>query len=433
MPKTILGRSAELVKLAARIGSEEIKGRLSSLANEMGATQLEQMKILVDSLGRLKGAAMKVGQLLSMDFADHFPPEVRAVLEQLQSTSPHFLPFAAIEAIVRKELGPYFERLSDISVEPIAAASIGQVHTAQYNGKKIVLKIQYPGVADSIDSDINLLRTVVRTLVKLSLRKIDIDPLFAELKDVFTAETNYLNEIENLKEYRGKFKGNANYRIPVPVEELSSAKVLAMSFEEGTPLKDWIRGPHAEEDKIQIGKKILDLYFLEYFANGMVQSDPNPANFLVTKSLELVLLDLGAVKRFSPEFIREYVKLMEFTQARDAGRTAQQAVDMGFIDAREKPETKAGFYDMLRSSLCAFDLDRQPFDFSDKDYFTRTRTTSSAFGKQSKFSAPPFAIIFLHRKLVGIFGLLKDLHVKLDLTPYWERATQLGSYGQLPR
>src|SRR4051812_1783717 len=226
-PKSVLGRSAELVKLAARMGFEYKSG------------QLEEIKILVESLAGLKGAAMKIGHLLSMDFADLCPPEVRVVLEQLQASSPHFLPIDEIEKILQDELGPYYSSISNLSPEPIAAASIGQVHTASFQDKKIVLKVQYPGIANCIDSDVNILRTITKTLLTLTGKKMDIDPLFTEMKKVFCGETNYLNELDNLKKYRKNFSNYSAYSVPIPIEELSSAKVLAMSFEEGISLNKW--------------------------------------------------------------------------------------------------------------------------------------------------------------------------------------------------
>jgi aarF domain-containing kinase len=173
-----------------------------------------------------------------------------------------------------------------------------------------------------------------------------------------------------------------------------------------------------------MGSKILDLYLIEYFQNAFVQSDPNPANFLVNSKNQLVLLDLGAVRSFERSFVTDYVELMNCVHSLDRPASTFQSEKMGFLDPREKQETKNLFYEMLRSSLCAFDEDRQPFDFNDREYFKHSQNVSQDFSRLSEFTPPPSKLIFLHRKLVGIFGLLKDLGLKVDLRDYWQRVNQ---------
>ncbi len=430
LPKSILGRSAELLKLAAKMGSEELSSRLASA--DVLTKQLDQAKLLVDSLGRLKGAAMKVGQLMSMDFGDLFPEEVRVILEQLQNTSPHFLSLEEIKTILKSELSEKCNDLHDLSALPIAAASIGQVHRVNYikdnKTHSLVLKIQYPNIATSIDSDLKMLKTLFKSFIAISRKKIDIDPLFAELEHIFKQEANYLTELERLNEYRSLFDGREGYRVPNAYSDLSTQHVLAMSFEEGLSLREWIRLEPSIERKRMMGERILDLYSFEFFKNGLVQTDPNPSNFLVNSNDELVLLDFGAVKKFEKEFVHEYVALMRAVYERNIPKTISQAHKMKFLDEREDQATQEQFYKMIRSSLCAFDEEAQPFDFTSKSYFENTKSASRDFGKMSQFTSPPFEIIFLHRKLVGIFGILKDLRLDMDLKPYWLKVQELAGY-----
>lgn len=420
LPKTVLSRSLELLKLATKVGGEELLNR-----GDQAARQVQQAKLLVDSLGRLKGAAMKIGQLLSMDFSDLFPPEVRRVLEQLQSSSPHFMELREVESILARELPSRYSEISNLSHLPIAAASIGQVHSATWNGQEIVIKIQYPGVADSVDSDLALLKNVVQSLLTLTRKKMDIDPLFDEFSQVFKAETNYSLELENLQNYKGLMQSFPEYRCPKPFPELSTEKILTMSYEKGTPLREWMLSGPSLEKREQVGRSVLNLYTIEFFRNAFVQSDPNPANFLVDDKGCLVLLDYGAMKSFSKDFIRNYVSLMQFVVQKDMPATLYQAQKMNFISPEESPETEELFYNMLRASLCAFDADRQPFDFADKNYFENTKLTTRDFGKAAQFTPPPKDLIFLHRKLVGVFAFLRDLDLKIDLMPYWEKSLKL--------
>ena len=431
IPKSTLARSTELLKLAAKVGGKEIKHRLQQVSEKVQenspsqlSKQIEQVKLMVDSLGRLKGAAMKIGQLVSMDFGDLFPPEVRTILEQLQNQSPHFLDIHEIKKILQKELNSKFDLLTELSDKPIAAASIGQVHTAFYEGRKIVLKIQYPNIEKSIDSDLTILQGIVQALLSVARKKMDLTSIFDEMKIVFSRETNYLLELENLKRYQEIFSSHSDYVVPQAVDELCTERVVAMNYEEGVTLREWIRKTSDFNEKEAMGSKILDLYLIEYFQNAFVQSDPNPANFLVNSKNQLVLLDLGAVRSFERSFVTDYVELMNCVHSMDRPASIFQSEKMGFLDSRERLETKNLFYEMLRSSLCAFDENRQPFDFNDREYFKHSQNVSQDFSRLSEFTPPPSKLIFLHRKLVGIFGLLKDLGLKVDLRGYWKRVNQ---------
>lgn len=431
IPKSTLARSTELLKLAAKVGGKEIKHRLQQVSEKVQenspaqlSKQIEQVKLMVDSLGRLKGAAMKIGQLVSMDFGDLFPPEVRTILEQLQNQSPHFLDIQEIKKILQKELNSKFDLLTELSDKPIAAASIGQVHTAFYEGRKIVLKIQYPNIEKSIDSDLTILQGIVQALLSVARKKMDLTSIFDEMKIVFSRETNYLLELENLKRYQEIFSSHSDYVVPQSVDELCTERVVAMNYEEGVTLREWIQKTSDPKEKEAMGSKILDLYLIEYFQNAFVQSDPNPANFLVNSKNQLVLLDLGAVRIFERSFVTDYVELMNCVHSMDRPASIFQSEKMGFLDSREKLETKNLFFEMLRSSLCAFDENRQPFDFNDREYFKHSQNVSQDFSRLSEFTPPPSKLIFLHRKLVGIFGLLKDLGLKVDLRSYWKRVNQ---------
>lgn len=419
LPKGMVSRSVELLKLAAKVGSEQLS------SNEVVAKQMEQAKLMVDSLGKLKGAAMKVGQMLSMDFSDLLPPEVRHIFEQLQASSSHFMSEQEVRSILAQEIPQHIDEIKNLSPEPIAAASIGQVHSAEWQGKKIVIKIQYPGVAASIDSDITLLKGAINSLLLLARKKMDLDPLFSELRVVFKNETDYELELKNLIQYKENLKKYEAYKCPEAYPEISTKKIIAMSFEKGVRLSEWIQSNPSFERKEALGRKILDLYAIEFFENALVQSDPNPGNFFVTEDDRIVLLDFGAVKKYERSFVSNYITLMQFAHKRDLPATVMQAIEMGFVDDREEEETKELFFTMLRSSLCAFDKEKQPFDFGDKNYFEQTKVTTREFGKVSKYTPPPFELIFLHRKLVGVFGILRELDLRIDLDPYWKKAIKL--------
>ncbi|NCN26747.1 AarF/ABC1/UbiB kinase family protein [bacterium] len=421
IPKSIFARSSKLLGTAARIGKKEILHRFSGKDSQL-SKQVEQAELLVETLSRLKGAAMKTGQMLSLDIANLLPEEVVKVFSKLQKDSQHFMAQDEVIDILKKDLGENFSRLSNISPNPIAAASIGQVHLAQFENQSLAIKIQYPGVAESVDSDINTLKGVVKSLLRLSGRKISIEALFKELSSVLKMEVDYEREALMLQKVHTLCEDISYYCVPKVFPEISTSKVLSMSFESGIPLRDWIDREQDQEKKDLVGSRLLELYCREFFEWGMVQTDPNHANFLIKpESLSLVLLDFGALKIYDQGFITTYRNFIKDVYNNNIQNALETAYEIDFIQPSENQATKDAFIEMIKASLESLDPKRQPFDFADQDYFKRARDTSLAFSKSVRFTAPPHRILFLHRKLAGVYGTLKRLGVKKDVSEFWKR------------
>jgi aarF domain-containing kinase len=421
IPQSFFSRTRELLGTAARIGSQEIAYQLRK--GPRLESRLEQARTLVETLSRLKGAAMKVGQWLSIDAADYLPAEVRAVFSQLQNQSPHFLPLDEIQKILAWELdASLLKEIHFLGDKPIAAASIGQLHRVRFRGRNLALKVQYPGVAESIDTDLDLLRKVVGAYLLVSQKKLEIDALFLELGDTLKRETDYLQELDWLRRFKDIFEGDKTFRIPEVETELCTKRVLAMSFEQGVTLSEWIRTSQDEAAQRFFGEKALELYCREFFDFHVVQTDPNFSNFLVSESeRRLTLLDFGAVKSYPRSFVQDYAKLLGFIHEQRESAAIEKGLEMGFIDAREKPETQKAFYEMLRASTSAFDEDKQPFNFASEDYYQWVKQSTLDFTQKVEFSPPPQQLIFLHRKLSGVYNLLKQLDLQVDLRPYWKK------------
>jgi aarF domain-containing kinase len=417
-PKGMWGRSRSVLAMAANVASKEIKHRVLG-ASEL-ATRIEQARVMAESLGRLKGAFMKAGQLLSIDASDFLPPEATEILAKLQGHAEP-VDFAQLRAVLDEELGAErVAQLVDLDPLPAASASIGQVHRAQVGGTPVAVKIQYPGIADSIDSDIALLEKVGASFLTLSRREIDLHDTFAELKTVLHLEADYLRERRFLERFGELLAGDDRFEVPRSFPELSTERVLTMSWAEGMPLATWIRAEPPREERQALGRAVLDLYCLEFFVWGLVQTDPNFGNFLV-RGERIVLLDFGATVEYDADFRRRYVQLLRALRTGDRDTIVTEAIDFGLFDPRESEETRGYFADMLRSSVEPFDPDKQPFLFRDEDYAARSREVIQRFTRSLRYSAPPRQLLFLHRKLGGIFQLLRRLDVELDLRPYWDR------------
>ena len=397
-----------------------------------------QVPFWANSLSQLKGAAMKAGQLLSLDINDYFPPEAIEILSSLQNAAVA-QPLPQIEAVLQRELGSEKRaQIKSLSPVPIGVASIGQVHRARFQGREIVLKVQYSGVSDSIDSDLKILKTIAMTLSKVTSRQMQLEPLFQEFRTILKQEVDYICEANFQKEYGLMVKrmgttSDFKFHVPEVVGEISTGLVLAMSYEPGPTLRSWVASKPSMAQRESLAYAILDLYFHEFFAWGLVQTDPNWSNFLVQETgtqPRLVLLDFGATRRYSKDFIRDYVHLLQLAAARDPIGLKNHAIQFGLIDGRESPAAFLAFEQMLKIAIEPFFTSTSghaKFDFSDKNYSVQSQTAVRNLATELIYSPPPYNLVFLHRKLGGIYSLLKNLKVRLDVTGYWQKMLEYSA------
>jgi aarF domain-containing kinase len=438
-PKSIWSRTGKLARLAAGVAQKQLSLKVANAferGEEVAAklreakVQLDQAKQIAQTLGQLKGAAMKAGQLLSIELRDVFPREVTEALSALQSSGEP-VRFAEIESIVREELGGEKMRQLVIDASPLASASIGQVHRAQWqrgdgSTVQLALKVQFRGIADTIDSDLKLLEKIARMFLTVSLKDIDLSGTFEELKDVLKREADYEHEAQRLEEYRQHSRQIDNVTLPQCFSELSTKRVLALSYEPGLTLDHFLKSAPPLAQRVSFASTLLDLYFREFFDWGLVQTDPNFANFLFRPNRnEIVLLDFGATRAYSPEFRADYRRLLLSSFARDRDAAYQTALKLGLISAQEGPAARNALHELLEAVLSIFSDASQPYDFTSPDSAELAASKLKAFYRELKCSPAPAQLIFLHRKLGGVHSMGKALGVRVDLRPYWQRlATQ---------
>ncbi|MCB0411660.1 MAG: AarF/ABC1/UbiB kinase family protein [Bdellovibrionales bacterium] len=430
MKSGVFGRSTKLLTMASKLARHEVvkelKNKLVSKVEERASQELKarirQAKILAENLSDLKGAAMKAGQLLSLDSSEILPEEVTEILSQLQS-SARSEPYEEMKKILLEELGDHrLAELKNLSQEPLAAASIGQVHRVTIHDKEAVLKIRYPGVVDSIDSDLKILRKVAELFLNVSGKRVDLKELFEELSIVLHQEADYLQEAQTMARFGELCQNIEGITLPKPFFEYTTKKVLAMTYTPGRPILDWIKSGPSREDREWVGRRILDLYCREFFDWGLVQTDPNYGNFKIqTEPLQLVVLDFGATLEYDAEFRKKYVELLRSFASFDHEMILKSSLSFGLIDPRESEEAKGHFVEFLKASVEPFLPQLQPFRFKDADYAKKANEVGRRFTSSLKYSAPPRKLIFLHRKLGGIFNLLRRMDVSINLTPYWKK------------
>lgn len=375
---------------------------------------------LTRDLGRMRGAAMKLGQMLSMDTGLVLPPEMTAVMAALRADAPH-MPPKQLQGVLNAEWGAgWYRRFARFDVRPFAAASIGQVHRARtHDGRDLAIKVQYPGVRASIDSDIDNVGALLR-LPGVLPRGMDLAPMLDEAKRQLHLEANYAAEARHLAAFGGHLAGAATFRLPVLDKGFSTARVLAMSYVESDPIDTLAEAPQALRDRV--AADLIELVLRELFEFRLMQSDPNLANYRFDPHTgRIVLLDFGAVMAVGEDLAADFRRLLNV--ALDGGRAETRAamLRIGYFGAATAPRHQDLIMDMFETAMAPL-RQEAPFDFGRADLIATLRDMGLALGTESDLThVPPAATLFLHRKIGGIYLLAARLGARVALRPMVDR------------
>ena len=427
-------RGLSLAWTAARTGSKWIGYKVKNATLYKNASDrpldlgflIEQAEILSKELGLLKGTAMKAGQMLAVAGESFFPPEVTQILRKLHSESPP-LPWEVMQKTLRRRLKP--EQLQQLDIDPISigSASLGQVHRAvcKKSGKNIILKIQYPGVEDSVESDLKMIRRIL-SMTKLMPDPSGFDDLYKELKTVFKRETDYEWEAQQTKQYKALIADDSFFVVPGVIDEYSGKRILALSYEEGVSVESVCSDKMIpQSQKNFLAEKCMTLYFHEFFEWGVMQTDPHFGNYLVrlnsdkTEITHLILLDFGATRTFSKKFISDYRNFFWATLDQNKDQMLHAASELGFIKETDSKEHIDRIMVLAEGVLEPFtntfagENGEQIYDFSKTNIHKRLLSLGMETARQSAWRAPPSEIVFLHRKLGGVFAMLFRLEAQI--------------------
>ncbi len=431
-----LERNIALTKLGLGAGTKIVAHSLVNIfRGEVARTSADrefyerQARVLADELGRLKGSVMKAGQMLSLYGQYFLPEEAVEVLSGLQDdTAP--VAWKVVAPVLEQSLGR--KRLAELDVEqePLAAASLGQVHRARRksDGLQLVVKIQYPGVADAIDSDI---RTLSRLLLmtRLAPKGLDLKPVFAEVREMLFREVDYTAEARFTEEFGRRLADDPRFGVPRVLHEYSSGQVLTTSFESGVSARDpAVRAlPLARRNRL--GRNFLDLFLNEFFAWGLVQSDPHFGNYrfrLGASAAEdrIVLLDFGATRRFEPRFVEAYRRIVRGAVRGDRPALLRAAEEIGLMSDGFPENVLKGFVEMCQLIVEPFNTPDDPrtppqlrnaqgeYRWGASDLPMRAANVAARNALSVHFRVPPREIVFLHRRLAGVFIMLATLDVE---------------------
>ncbi len=424
-PSSRFKRFTKLAGLGAALGSDAMARGVKRLAGAVPTgLSLATAERLVATLGDLKGAAMKLGQAASMN-AELFPPEVLAILSRLQNEAPP-MSFDTVRAVVQAELGAPPEALyADFSEEPMAAASLGQVHRARLlDGREVVVKVQYPGIARALKSDIDNLGTVVKALARTS-RMMDGRAYFRELSEELTHELDYRREARLATEFARASAPLEDVKVPQVVEERTSARVLTLELLPGSTLKAFLASAPSNAERLRVSGLLIRAIHGTFLVQGSVHADPHPGNYMVMPDGRLGVMDFGSVKTFSRTFFlahrdvyRQVVEQRPF-DALQLARTVGFTVDIPDEEARPLLDELIHIAGRaLRTEDYDYGADTMPVD-------TRKLLARNA-GKVLKIRPPAEGVFFL-RAFGGLQQNLRLLGARGDFRPFYQSLVPLAA------
>lgn len=421
VPGGRLSRLARLGSLATGVAG----GMLAEGARQLAAGKRPKARDLVltpanarrvaDQLAQLRGAAMKVGQLMSMDAGNLLPPELAEILARLREDA-RTMPMSQVVQVLETHWGKGWEQgFERFSFTPCAAASIGQVHRAHtHDGQELAIKLQYPGVRQSIDSDVDNVATLLRVSGLLP-KALDLAPLLAEAKRQLHEEADYRREAESLDSFGRLLADEADFVLPRALTALTRSDILAMTWVDGAAVESLTDAAQPLRDRI--ASLLIGLLFRELFEFRLIQTDPNFANYRFdAASGRLVLLDFGATRPYAEPVVEAYRRLMAGTISGDRAAMSEAAQAIGYFQDDIHAHQREAVIDLFE---IACEPLRHPgaYDFGTSDLALRLRDAGLKLSMERDFwHTPPADALFLHRKLGGLYLLAARLRARVNVS-----------------
>ncbi|MHA2707703.1 ABC1 kinase family protein [Vibrio owensii] len=433
LPTHRISRFSKFASLATRVAGNVIAEGTKQIAkgNKPKAKDLlltpQNIARLTDQLAHLRGAAMKLGQMLSMDAGDVLEPELADILSRLRSNADP-MPAKQLNAVMENALGTNWKtEFLSFNFKPIASASIGQVHQAYSDaGDNLAVKVQYPGVRKSIDSDVDNVGTLLK-VVGLIPESVDYKGLLEEAKKQLHDEADYAREAQFAIRYHDALKEHPHFVVPKIHTESSSDSVLAMEFIDGSPIEQIEHYDQSTRDFVM--RSLLELLFRELFEFKMVQTDPNFANYLyIENTRQIGLLDFGATREYSERFSTGYRQAFASVVNSDEQGLNDALEQIGFFSQTILPDQRQAILDLVKMA-CEPMLVDEPYDFKASGLAQKLREAGTILSMEQEYwHTPPADALFLHRKIGGMYLLAARIGAKVNIrqlvSPYLQITDQ---------
>ena len=425
IPTGKVERAGKLVKTGVRVGGNYVKYYSKKLIKpDHGKEELNEnnARDIYNGLKTLKGSALKVAQMLSME--KNLLP--RAYVEKFSLSQFSVPPLSAplVRKTFKKYLKKYPEEIFEIfDSNSINAASIGQVHKATKNGKSLAVKIQYPGVAESISSDLSLVKPIAIRMFNLKGK--DTDKFFEEVEQKLLEETDYTREIKSSMEISNACRHIPGLVFPNYYQDLSSDKIMTMDWMQGIHMSQFTNNTFDTGLAQQLGQTLWDFYMFQMHGLRKVQADPHPGNFLVSKDGELVAIDFGCIKEVPDEFYEPYFQLANSENLNNDEifeSTLYQLEILTDTDSeRERKFFKELFKEMLQLFTSPFNEDE--FDFGDPGFWSEITSLGERYAKDEHIrkmngNRGSKHFLYINRTFFGLFHLLYDLKAKVNVNQF---------------
>ena len=393
-----------------------------------------QTRFLVEELGKLKGSVVKIGQVMAL-YGEHFlPEEVTEALHTLEDQTTS-LEWPAIERVLRSEIGADTLAELEVDPEPIGAASLGQVHRARRlsDGLELVLKVQYPGVAEAVDSDLNAVAQLLRMA-----RLVSVGPEFSdwleEVRTMMHREVDYRLEARTTERFRQFLLDDPRFVVPRVLPEYSSDHVIASTYEPGHSVSSLAVRDMPVERRSSLGRAALELFFRELFVWGEIQTDPNFGNYRIriagepgcdTEHDQIVLLDFGAVQAYPARFLDPVIHMIRASYEQNLEQVIEGGVALHFMSRAWPEDVLTRFGQVCMAVLEPLARDRQhwpdyavnsagQYRWKQSDLPTRVAKQAARSAISRYFKIPPREFIFLNRKLIGVYTFIAVLNAEFN-------------------
>jgi len=420
IPKHKLTRAASLVSTGARIGGNYARYYSNKFATGK-ADKDELHSVNADetykAFSKLKGGPLKVAQMLSID-QNILPPAYQEQFSQAQYSAPP-LSYPLVVRTFKQEFGQGPEAIFDtFTRSAVNAASIGQVHRATLGDETFAVKIQYPGVAQSLQSDLRLVKPIAMRMIGMTAREIDY--YFEEVEERLLEETDYTLELQRSQALTAKSAHLPNVHFPRYFADFSSRRILTMEWIDGLPLDKWIASNPTQEDRDRIGQAMWDFYHFQVHELREFHADPHPGNFLISPQNKLYVLDFGCVKQLEDDFYREYFQLLDMNRVLDDGQFETMLESLGLLQASDQPHERELLREIYRESieLLSRPFQRGEFDFGDQSYVDEIyafseRTQKDPEVKRLNTARGSRHAIYLNRAYYGLYNLLASVKARI--------------------